>query len=611
MTAPYRPPVAPQQVLAVDAMPGDVVPTNFPVNLEIGKSGLRRVSGYVDEEFLPQLRGRKAVQIFREMGDNDPIVGALLFALDRLLREIEWRVEAGGDSPEDKANAEFLEQCMEDMSHTWDDLISEILTMIRYGWAWCEVTMKKRVGPWEKDPSKRSKFTDDKIGWRKISLRSQETLMRWVFDENGGIKAMVQMAPPLYTITVIPVEKSLLFRTTNAKNNPEGYSLLRNAYRPWYLKKRLEEFEGIGVERDLAGLPMGRVPSEYLDSTPGSKQADMVQAFRKMVRSVRRDEQEGIVMPSLFDENGNQLFDFELLSSGGSRQFDTDKIIQRYEARILMTVLADFILTGHEDTGSYAMHTDKRGLFQTAINSIAQSIAEVFNRYAVPKLFAVNGTKPLVLPRIVPNDVDPPDIVQLGAFMQQMTSAGLTWFPDPELEQFIRDAARLPKLDPMTEEVKEIQFRQKNVMDLAQQKLDAITMDQQAQQTSIATQQAQQGLEQGQFTLDQAKAGGGEMDAGPGQAGKTSAQDLTGPVQAQNLQQQGKIGAQQGKQKMTHATMQNRQKLTQSSQMHSVRLKQEQAKLANLKNQRNQPAPAKTPAKKAAPKKGVPPRGRK
>jgi hypothetical protein len=53
---------------------------------------------------------------------------------------------------------------------------------------------------------------------------------------------MVQMAPPRYQTTVIPIEKSLLFRTSIAKGNPEGVSLLRTAYRSWYFKKRLEEF---------------------------------------------------------------------------------------------------------------------------------------------------------------------------------------------------------------------------------------------------------------------------------------------------------------------------------------------------------------------------------
>ena len=48
---------------------------------EIGFSGLKRRGGVVYEEFLRQLEGDKALKIWREMGDNDPIVGASLLGL--------------------------------------------------------------------------------------------------------------------------------------------------------------------------------------------------------------------------------------------------------------------------------------------------------------------------------------------------------------------------------------------------------------------------------------------------------------------------------------------------------------------------------------------------
>ena len=57
-----------------------------------------------------------------------------------------------------------------------------------------------------------------------MPIRAQETLLRWFFDETGGVRAMVQMAPPRYQTTVIPIEKSILFRTSIAKGNPEGVS---------------------------------------------------------------------------------------------------------------------------------------------------------------------------------------------------------------------------------------------------------------------------------------------------------------------------------------------------------------------------------------------------
>ncbi len=64
-------------------------------------------------------------------------------------------------------------------------------------------------------------------------------------------------------------------------------------------------------------------------------------------------------MPSMYDDQGHKVFDLVLLSSGGSRQFDTDKIIQRYDQRIAMSILSDFILLGSDRVGSYALGTSK------------------------------------------------------------------------------------------------------------------------------------------------------------------------------------------------------------------------------------------------------------
>jgi len=536
------------------ASTGEVKAKASPM-IELGTTGLKRSAGYINEEFLPALKGRKAIQVFREMSENDAIVGALLFAVDRLLRQINWRVEPASHSKEDRDAAEFLESCMEDMSHTWDEFISEILTMLPYGWAYHEVIYKKRVGPHEKDGKYRSRYTDGKIGWRKLPIRSQETLQRWIFDDTGGIKGMVQLAPPTYKTTFLPIEKSLLFRVTTVKNNPEGRSFLRNAYRPWYYKKRLEEIEGIGVERDLAGLPVAKVPHDYLAAKKGTDKAKMVDAFRKMVRSVRRDEQEGVVIPTSYDQDTKQpLFDFTLLNSGGGRTFDTNSIIQRYEQRILMTVLADFIMVGHQGTGSYALHTDKTGLFRASINSVSQAIADVLNRYAVPRLFAVNGWRLDELPQFEPGDVDPPDLQQLAMFMGQMNQAGVQWFPDPELEKFLRDAARLPKLDEKTEDMREQQKKQSDAMTMAKQQMEMIQLKMQAEQAAqqpqqdvMAQEQQAMNNEQQAMSLEQQK------------------QQMANPDQGQQQEEQQAV---QGEQQIAEGE----QKLAQKDELHQARL---------------------------------------
>src|SRR3954462_13207300 len=100
---------------AVEAMPKNVAPT-----MELGVTGIKRVSGYIDEEFLPALRGRKAVKVYREMSTNDSMVGALLFAIDKLIREVDWKVVPASQDEDGTNASEFLESCRDDMSHSWD-----------------------------------------------------------------------------------------------------------------------------------------------------------------------------------------------------------------------------------------------------------------------------------------------------------------------------------------------------------------------------------------------------------------------------------------------------------------------------------------------------------
>ena len=311
---------------------------------EIGTTGLRRTGGTVYEEFLVALRGRRGSRVYREMSENDPVIGSILYAIEKIILRLDWRLETASDEQVDRDAAEFVETCLYDMSDSWEQTLSSVLSMLVYGYSYNEIVYKIRGGMDQKDPSRKSKFDDNKIGWRKWPIRSQETLNNWMFDAEGGIQGFEQMDPYGAGLHRIPIDKALLFRTSTSKNNPEGKSLLRTAYRPWYFKRRIEEIEAIGIERDLAGLPIAYIPPEYLSSTASADQAAVRESIVSIVQNVKRNEQEGIVFPLVYDDKGNKMFDLQLLSAGGSRQFDTDKVIGRYDQRIAMSVLSDFIL---------------------------------------------------------------------------------------------------------------------------------------------------------------------------------------------------------------------------------------------------------------------------
>lgn len=415
---------------------------------EIGRIGQFRYyapgsSSIFFEEFLPELRGIRGVEAYQEMADNDATVGAILFAIEMLMRQSEFHIEPGGDTEKDKEAAEFVESCMDDMDRTWADTLSEILSFMTYGWSYHEIVYKRRIGK-TKSPVTNSKHTDGLIGWRGLPIRSQDTLYGWVYkDESDELLAMDQVPPPYFEHCIIPVEKALHFRTRSRKDNPEGRSILRTAYRAYYFKKRMEEIEGYGMERDLAGFPVLYAPEDL--PIWDQNDPDMVQTLARaetIVSSIRRDSREGLVLPG--GENGWKL---ELISSGSRRQFDTNAIIDRYDKRIATSVLADFVMLGQQQVGSFALADNKTKIFAMAIGTYLDTICEVFNNQGIPRLIDLNGEhfKGITdYPYMVHGDIEDKDMATFAAYITEMVGAGVL-IPDEQLEEEVRRVGGLPE----------------------------------------------------------------------------------------------------------------------------------------------------------------------
>lgn len=434
-----------------------------------GISGLTRFGSVsrVYEEFLKELQGPQGMKSYREMVDNDPIVGAIMFAAQHLCRKVSFGFKPANDSNEARKVADFMGSAIfDDMESTWPDTLSEILTMLSFGWSLMEFRFKRRLGMGEPSltPPDRttvdlqsdgigykvsnfspSQFEDGLIGFRSWSLRSQETLFMWEFDEDSNAVVMQQMAPPDYKIRRIPLTKALLFRTQVSKNNPEGRSVLRNAWTSYYMKKNLQMFEGIGIERDLAGYPM--IQMEQPDIQKGlivpdiwnPKDPAMVQLLsnmQKIVRSVRVDEQMGLVMP--------WWAKFSLVNGGSRRRVDTNTIISRYDQRIAMSMMADFIMLGHEAVGSKALAATKISLFTSALSSFLDVIGAIIDRQAVTILMRYNGFPMELAPTFYHGDVESVNIMELGEFIGKILPTGFNPLAGIDAQKTVMQAARLP-----------------------------------------------------------------------------------------------------------------------------------------------------------------------
>jgi len=414
----------------------------------VGFVGLSASSGRTREEFLSALQWPAAGKVYLEMSSNDAVVGGCLYLIESLVRKAKWHVVPGtlpdgkeGDKSDERVL--FIQSAMDDMDESWGSFICEVLSMLPYGFSFHEIQYKVRRGPLEKDKKFYSKYSDGKIGWRAMPIRSQATLQEWTFDPATG-EAM-EFVQDLSNTEVkggmgaikIPLAGNLLFKVKSNRGNPEGFSLLRRAYRSWFFKKYMEELEGIGVERQLAGIPVIQ-PDENTNLFDPDN-ADMV-ALRtwaqNLVSGLRQDRNHGVVLPFGWE--------LKLLAPAATNALDTDKIIHRYDARIAMTMLADLVLIGSDGTGSFALADTKKSLLTCSLEALLNSICEVLNKVAVPQLLIYNGETDLSdMPRIVADDIETPTIKEL-ALLLRAVNIDLT--SSPELFNFVMRIASGPEL---------------------------------------------------------------------------------------------------------------------------------------------------------------------
>ena len=429
----------------------------------LGVSGENTINGQIrSDEFLPELRGKKAIRKYREMRDNDSTIGAVMYATEQVLRDVDLKVCPINDSAEAKREADFVESVLCDMDHTLDDHIAEALSCLSYGFAWFEVVYKRRVGPTQSNDKKRSKYTDGRMGVRKIAMRAPWTVSRFDVDnKTGDIQGVYQDGGYAGTTKhYIPSRKSLYYRTTSLNGDPSGRSILRNAYTSYEYLNNLQAIEAIAVERELAGIPVARIPSEYLSPDATSSQVQFKSNLEQILRDVKFNEQGYIITPSdtYPDKDGSptniRLVDVELMSSSGSRNIDIDPIVKRYQHDIARSVLSEFLMLGSQG-GSYALSKSKTDLFLRALESYIQQIVDVLNKQLVERLWELNGLDYSLMPTIEAGDVAPHDLREIAGFLRNLNGADLSVSDHPEVIQNLMDIADLnydPDRETETEE---------------------------------------------------------------------------------------------------------------------------------------------------------------
>lgn len=373
-------------------------PEKFQLS-EVGYSGSRMFDGVTQEETIRDLNFPNSLSTFREMSYH-PAVNTPLSLYNSMISKAKFRILPPKDpSKKEKKQYEAIESMFNDMDHPMEDIIVDIMTMSIYGFSVVEKVFRRR------EHSKGSAYDDGLIGIKKLALRNQESIDKFIFDETGneiiGVKQDISRLNDPYnrftkrieTQVVLPKSKFMLFTVGRNKTNPYGTSPLRDVYLPWKYLTTIEELEASGVAKDLQGLPVMYIPAQYMGEDASTAQKAIYEQFKRIIRNLQQNSQSGVILPSAVDPDTRQpLFKLELLSTeGGKKNYDTTAVKDYYRTMIFIGMNADILLMGNTQTGSFALGSIKTSLTGAFVESMLKNIVRVFNDDLIRQIYELNG----------------------------------------------------------------------------------------------------------------------------------------------------------------------------------------------------------------------------
>jgi hypothetical protein len=376
----------------------DDTPDRFKLS-ESGYLGLNVFNGVSNDELKRELNFPNSVNTYKQMSYHGTINSALTL-FENLICKADWKFKPVEDATEEELNqCKIINQMMQDLTdQTWTEFISEATSANMYGFSVHEKVYRRRL------KSNGSKYDDGIIGWKKLPIRNQETIEKFIFSEDGnevkGVKQNLSAVSDVYNRyssrtnneVILPRSKIMLFRAGKHKGDPFGKSMLRDAYLAWRFLSVIEEIEANGVAKDLAGLPVLKLPPQYLSSDASPDQKAIRAYYENVMRNLQLNQQSALILPQAHDPDTRQpLFQLELLSLNGSKAMDTGKIKEYYKNLILTSLFADVLVLGQSGVGSNALGLIKNSLSSNAAESMLKKIRDVINDDLIKQTYELNG----------------------------------------------------------------------------------------------------------------------------------------------------------------------------------------------------------------------------
>lgn len=377
-------------------------PTTPPTK-PAGADGVASYGGFiVSGERDRRLEGRDKWITYDNATLNIAIISAAVNVWTQLGGSAKWHAEPNkhGGKGADRGVEIITEGLLEGQTSTpWRQTVRRQLMKKFRGFALHEMTIRRRK--------------DGMVVAADLLDRPQWTVSRWNKpDEQSawlGVEQLTNTGSTRY------IERERLFYSVENTLSPVPYGtgLLRQLAEPVRVLELYRQWEGIGFQTDLRGIPLARMPIAKLRTAAekaGAKTEAEINAHIQgqarflidfLLNHNKRADQ-GIALDSAPYTSADQTktpssiteWAFDLVKSSSSGMPEIGAAIARETRDIARVMSAEWLLLGDVGSGSDAMHEDKTAMFGLVANSALDDIADDGTRDCASRLIALNGLDP-------------------------------------------------------------------------------------------------------------------------------------------------------------------------------------------------------------------------
>lgn len=399
-------------------------------HVELGWGGTPIFGGIPLDDYNPDLQGVKAIQTADQMRRTLGQCRAVTKAVTLPITSTPWYLEEPKDaSASEKEATELLRQNLFGgmVGQSFDGVVREACSATYFGFRVPEIVWEERAGV---------------VAIRKIASRNPELVERWIYHPNGDLAGYLYSgnrpsgngldnwgtSTTTNARIPIPIEKTLHFVYDQENENPAGFGLWRSQYPHWYFVHALYKIMGIGVERNLLGVP---VAQEGDEANPDDRSYILQQ-----LSWLRAAEGSAFSLPK-----GWNLQWFESTRT----PIDALPLVEHHLRQIALAALCQFLNLGMSSAGTQSLGEVHAKLFEQSEDGIAKWIAETIETQLIARWMLLNYGPGVRAPRLMHKPIRANDLQAWATALNTLGSGGwLHATVDDELK--LREEFLLPEV---------------------------------------------------------------------------------------------------------------------------------------------------------------------